>query len=68
MIDHVTDAVDRLITAVRTAPTDLPPRELAEVHNAGRDIRIDAHGHSILTKTGFETGSQLIAAWYGGVA
>lgn len=25
------------------------------------------HVHSILTKTGFETRSQLIAAWYGGL-
>lgn len=121
MVDDVTGAVDRLITAVRTAPADLPLRELADVHNAGRDVHIDAtdqrviavvqprrhpgfdaltrreqqvatvvaagytnqqiavalsitlgtvkdHVHSILTKTGFESRSQLIAAWYGGIA
>lgn len=121
MTEDATDAVDRLIEAVRTSPTDLPLRELAAVHNTGQDVRIDAsddrviavvrprrhagfagltpreqqvatvvaagytnqqiaialsislgtvkdHVHSILTKTGFETRSQLIAAWYGGLS
>lgn len=121
MTDDATDAVDRLIEAVRAAPTELPLRELAAVHNSGRDVRIDAtedrviavvqprrhagfdaltpreqqvatvvaagytnqqiavalgialgtvkdHVHAILTKTGFETRSQLIAAWYGAMA
>lgn len=120
MTEDATDAVDRLIEAVRTSPTDLPLRELAAVHNTGQDVRIDAsddrviavvrprrhagfagltpreqqvatvvaagytnqqiaialsislgtvkdHVHSILAKTGFETRSQLIAAWYGGL-
>lgn len=123
MIDHVTghvtDAVDRLIVAIREAPRDLPLRELADVHQTGRDVHIDAtgerviavveprrhpgfddltprqqqvaavvaagytnqqiavalsislgtvkdHVHSILDRTGFDTRSQLIAAWYGG--
>ena len=121
MTEDATDAVDRLIDAVRATPTDLPLRELAAVHNTGHDVRIDAtgerviavvqprrhagfevltpreqqvatvvaagytnqqiavalgislgtvkdHVHSILSKTGFETRSQLIAAWYGGLS
>ena len=120
MSDHVTEAVDRLIDAVRSAPTHLPLNEITDLHNAGRDVHIDAndervvavvqprrhpgfealtpreqqvatvvaagyanqqiafaleisigtvkdHVHAILTKTGFESRSQLIAAWYGGV-
>lgn len=114
------EAVDRLIDAVRTAPTRLPISEVAGVHHTGQDVTIDAtgdrviavvqprrhagfdgltprerqvatvvaagytnhqiavalsislgtvkdHVHSILTKTGFETRSQVIAAWYGGL-
>ena len=121
MTEDASDAVDRLIDAVRTMPTTLPLRELADVHNTGQDVRIDAtddrviavvqprrhagfevltpreqqvatvvaagytnqqiavaldislgtvkdHVHSILSKTGFETRSQLIAAWYGGLS
>ena len=116
---QVNDVVDRLIVAVRDAPHELPLRELADLHNSGRDVRIDAtddrviavveprrhhgfdgltpreqqvagviaagftnrqiaaalsislgtvkdHVHSILTKTGFDSRSRLIAAWYGG--
>lgn len=118
--DATTDAIDRLIDAVRAAPTHLPITEVARVHKTGHDVRIDAtgdrviavvqprrhagfdgltpreqqvatvvaagytnrqiaialsislgtakdHVHSILAKTGFETRSQLIAAWYGGL-
>lgn len=121
MTHDAADAVDRLIEAVRSTPTDLPFRQLADVHNSGHDVRIDAtgdrviavvqprrhagfdrltpreqqvatvvaagytnqqiavalsislgtvkdHVHSILTKTGFETRGQLIAAWYGGIS
>ena len=113
-------AVDRLIDAVRNAPAELPLAALADVHNSGHDVRIDAtgdrviavvrprrdlrlegltpreqqvatlvaagytnrqiavalsitlgttkdHMHAILSKTGFESRSQLIAAWYGGL-
>lgn len=118
MIAQVTDAVDRLIVAARDSPHELPLRELAAVHQTGRDVRIDStsarviavveprrhpsfdtltpreqqvaevvaagytnqqiavelsislgtvkdHVHSILTKTGFDSRSRLIAAWYG---
>ncbi|MEM7285341.1 MAG: LuxR C-terminal-related transcriptional regulator [Actinomycetota bacterium] len=121
MTEDASNAVDRLIEAVRSSPTALPLREVAAVHNTGQDVRIDAtddrviavvqprrhagfdgltpreqqvatvvaagytnqqvavaltislgtvkdHVHSILTKTGFETRSQLIAAWYGGLS
>lgn len=48
MIGQISDDVDRLIIAVRNAPRDLPLRELAAVHQAGQDVRIDAAGERVI--------------------
>lgn len=114
------EPVERLISAIQHAPTELPLAQIAAVHRTGHDVRVEAgqdtivalirprrdgrlaaltprerqvataiatgdtnrqiasalgislatvkdHVHAILAKTGFDSRSRLIAAWYGGL-